>query len=74
MGSQDPVVAVPVDARRRYEAGQAVEQLKGREAKLVATVQIGLGEPVDEASLRRAEGRDAGRGVEPLQGERPPRV
>jgi hypothetical protein len=38
----------------------------------VAAVPIGLGEPVDQASLRRGEGPDTSRGVKPLQGERPP--
>jgi hypothetical protein len=66
------VVAVPVDARRWYEAGQAVEELEGSEAKRLATVQIGLGEPIDQAGLRRGERLDTGGGVEPLQGERPP--
>ena len=41
-----------VNAGRRNEMGQAVEQLEGREAKLVATVHIRLGESVDQASLR----------------------
>jgi hypothetical protein len=59
------VVAVPVDARRRHEGGELVEQLKGRETKLVATVHIGLGEPVDKASLRRRERPDTGGGVKP---------
>ncbi len=72
VGSQDPVVPVPMDARGWHEAGQAVEQFEGRERKLVAAVHIGLGEPVDETSLRRGEGRDARGGVESLQGERPP--
>jgi len=66
------VVSVSMDARRRHEAGRAVEQLKGSEAKLVVTVHIGLGEPVDQASLRRGERPDAGGGVKTLQGERPP--
>jgi hypothetical protein len=57
------VVAVPVDARRRNEAGQAVEQLEGSEAKRLATAQIGLGEPVDQASLRRGERLESGGGV-----------
>ena len=68
------MVAVPVDARRWYEAGQAVEQLKGRETKLVAAVHIGLGEPIHQASVRRGEGLDAGGGAESLKGERPPRT
>jgi predicted ATPase len=66
------VVAVAVDARGWNEAGQALEQLEGCEGKRLATVQIGLGEPVDQAGLRRGERPDAGRGVKPLQGERPP--
>jgi hypothetical protein len=66
------VVAVPVDARRWYEAGQAVEQFEGPEAKLMAAVDIGLGKPVHQAGLRRGEGLDTGGGVKPLQGERPP--
>jgi len=65
------VVAVSVDAGRRHEAGESVEQLKGREAKLVAAVHIGLGEPVDQASLRRGERLETGGGVKPLQSERP---
>jgi hypothetical protein len=68
------VVAVPVDARRWYEPGEAVEQLKGRKLKLVATVHIGLGEPIHQASVRRGEGLDTGGGVESLKGERPPRT
>ena len=41
--SQDSVVAMAMDARRRNEPGQAVEELVGRETKLLATVHIGLG-------------------------------
>jgi hypothetical protein len=74
VGSEDAVVAMAMDARRRNEAGRAVEQLEGSEAKLVVTVHIGLGEPVDQASLRRGERPDAGGGVKTLQGERPPRT
>jgi len=59
-----------MDARRWNEAGQALEQLEGSEARQLATVQIGLGEPVHQASLRRGEGRDAGGGVKPFQSER----
>jgi hypothetical protein len=66
------VVAVSMDAGRRNEAGQALEQLEGCEAKLLATVHIGLGKPVDQTSFRRRERLETGRGVEPLQGERPP--
>ena len=66
------MVAVPMDARRRHEAGQALEQLEGCEAKGLATVHIGLGEAVDQAGLRRGERPDAGGGVKPLQRERPP--
>ena len=72
IGSQDSVVAVSMDARRWYEPEQSLEQFEGREAKLMAVVHIGLGEPVDQASLRRGERLESGRGVEPLQGERPP--
>jgi len=60
--------------RRRNEAGQALEQLEGCEAKRLATVQIELGEPVDQAGLGRRERRDAGGGVKPRTGERPPRA
>ena len=42
--------------------GQSLEQLEGSEAKHFAAVHIGLGKPVDQASLRQAEGRDAGGG------------
>ena len=61
-----------MDARRRNEPGQAVEQLVGSEAKLLAAVHIGLGEPIHQASLRRGERLETGGGVKPLQGERPP--
>jgi len=63
-----------MDARRRNEMGQALEQFEGCKAKRLATVHIGLGEPVDQASLRRGEGPDTGGGVKPLQGQRPPRT
>ncbi|MDA0330334.1 MAG: hypothetical protein O2958_15185, partial [Gemmatimonadetes bacterium] len=72
VGSEDPVVAVAVEARGWDEASQALEQLEGSEAKRLATVHIGLGEPVDQAGVGRRERPDAGRCVEPLQGERPP--
>lgn len=62
---------MPMDAGWRNEAGQALEELEGREVKRLATVQIGLGEPVDQAGLGRGERPDAGGGVKPLQGERP---
>ncbi len=68
------MIAVSMDARRRNEPGQAVEQLKGREAKHFAAVPVGLEEPVDQASLRRGERLDAAGGVESLEGERPPRT
>jgi len=61
-----------MDAGRRHEPGQAVEELERSEAKLLAAVHIGLGEPIPQASLRRGEGLEAGGGVKPLQGERPP--
>jgi hypothetical protein len=51
--------------------GQSLEELEGREAKHLATVPIGLGEPIDQTSLWGAERLNAGRGVKPLQGERP---
>jgi len=57
------VVAMPMDAGRWHEPGQAVEQFEGREAKHLATVHIGLGEPLDQASLRRGERLESGRGV-----------
>ena len=63
-----------MNAGRHHQAGQAVEQLEGGEAKFLATVPIGLGEPVDQTSFRRRERLETGRGVEPLQSERPPRT
>ena len=72
VGGEDPVVAVAVDAWGWYETSQSLKQREGSEAKLEATVHIRLGEPVDQGSLRRGERPDAGRGVKPLQGERPP--
>jgi hypothetical protein len=68
------VVAVPMDAGRWNEPGQAVEQPEGGEAKHFATVNIGLGEPIHQASLRRGERLETGGCMEPLQGERPPRT
>ena len=68
------MVAVPMDAGRWNEPGQAVEQLEGSEAKLLATVHIGLGEPIYQPSLRRGERLEIGGAVESLQGERPPRT
>ncbi len=65
------MVAMAMDAGRRNEPGQAVEQLEGCEAELMTAVHIGLGEPVDQASVRRGERLEAGGGVEPLKGERP---
>jgi len=44
------------------------------QAKRLATVQIGRGEPIDHTSLWRGERLKAGRGVKPLQGERPART
>ena len=41
-----------MDAGRRNEPGQALEELEGCETKLLATVHIGLGEPVHQTSLR----------------------
>jgi hypothetical protein len=63
-----------VDAWWRNEAGQALEELEWCEAKFLATVHVGLGEPVHQASLRRRERLDAAGGVESLEGERPPRT
>jgi hypothetical protein len=63
-----------VDAWWRNEAGQALEELEWCEAKFLATVHVGLGEPVHQASLRRGERLDAAGGVESLEGERPPRT
>ena len=60
-----------MDARRRNEAGQAVEELEGGEAKHFAAVHIGLGEPVDQASLRRGERLETGGGVESLRAKGP---
>ena len=70
------MVAVSMDAGRRHEAGEAgeageaVEELEGSEgseAKHLATVHLGLGEPVHQASLRRGEPSDAGKCVKPLE-------
>jgi hypothetical protein len=72
--NQDPVVAVPMDAGRWNEPGQALEELEGSEAKHFAAVHIGLREPIHPASLRRGERLETGGGVEPLQGERPART
>ena len=47
VGSEDPAVAMPMDAGRRNERGQSLEQLEGCKAQLLATVHIGLREPVD---------------------------
>ena len=66
------MVAMAMDAWRRNEAGQALEQFEGSETKHLATVHIGLGEPVDQASLRRGERLESGRCVKPLQSKRPP--
>jgi hypothetical protein len=49
------VVAMAMDARRRNELGQAVEELEGCEAKHFAAVHIGFGEPIHQASVRRGE-------------------
>jgi hypothetical protein len=68
------VVTMAMDARRRNEPGQAVEQLEGSEAKYFATVHIGLGEPIHQASVRRGERLETGGGVESLQGKRSPRT
>ena len=68
------MIAMPMDAGRRHEAGQAVEELEGWEAKHLATVHIGLGEPIHQASLRRGERLEIGGGVKPFQGERPARA
>ena len=57
-----------VDAWGWYEVGQAVEQLEGCEAKRLAPVDIGFGEPVDPAGLWRRERPGAGRGVKPIEG------
>jgi len=40
------VVAMAMDAGRWNEPGQAVEELEGSEAKLLAAVPVGLQEPV----------------------------
>ena len=63
---------MPMDAGWRNKAGQSLEQLEGSKAKHLATVHIGFGEPVDQAGLGRGKRPDAGGGVKPLQGERPP--
>jgi ferrochelatase len=68
------VVAMSVNARRRNEPGQAVEQLEGCEVKHCTAVQIGLGEAIHQPSVRRGDRLDTGGGVESLQGERPPRT
>jgi len=72
VGGEDPVVAMAMDAGRWYEPGQSLEQFEGSETKHLAAVHIGLGEPVDQAGLRRGERLESGGGVKPLQSERPP--
>lgn len=42
---------MPMDAGWRNEAEQSPEQLKESRAKHLATVHIGLGEPVDQVNL-----------------------
>jgi hypothetical protein len=66
------MVAMAMDAGGWNEAGQAVEELEGGEAKHFAAVHVGLSEPIHQASVWRGERPETVGGVEPLQGERPP--
>ena len=63
------MVAVAVDLAWRDQAGQALEQLEGREDQRVAALEVGLGEAEEEPRLGRGEGALAIQAVEPLQGE-----
>ncbi len=55
MGSQDAVISVAMEARGRDEASERPEELERREHEFGAAVEIGLGEPIDEAGLGRRE-------------------
>jgi hypothetical protein len=54
--SQNAVVAVAMNARRRDELGEGLEELEGREEQLGAAVDIGFGEAVEKAALGCREG------------------
>ncbi len=49
--SENPVVAVAMHARGRDELGEGLEELERREQQLGATMDVGLGEAVEEAAL-----------------------
>jgi hypothetical protein len=68
--SQNPVVAVTMDARRRDELGESVKEFEGREQQLGATMDVGFGEAVEKAALGRREGGGGFEGVQPLERER----
>jgi hypothetical protein len=55
------MIAVAVEARRREQRGQPLDQFQGREPQLGATIGLGLGETIDELLVAKL--------LEPLQGE-----
>ena len=63
------MIPVAVESWGCDEASKPLEELNRRKQELGASVRRGLGQPIDELGLRRAEGDDAAGGVEPLQGE-----
>jgi hypothetical protein len=71
MGSQQPVIAVAVDAGRRDQPGQLLQELEGREDERGAALEVGVSEAVEEACVRRGQRVLSPRGVEPLQREGP---
>ena len=48
VGGEDPVVAVTVDAGRREDLGEAVQELQGREAQGGAAGEVGPWEEVED--------------------------
>jgi hypothetical protein len=51
VGSQNPVVAMAMEARGWDELGDGVEELEWREQPLGAAVDVGFGEAVDETAV-----------------------
>jgi hypothetical protein len=66
VGGEDPVVAVAVDAWGWYEKSQSLKEREGSEAKLEATVHIGLGAVEGRGVTAPSKGVPRGLHVPPL--------
>ena len=69
IGSEHPVIPMPLYTGGWHETSEPLEELVRREQELGAPVGRRLGQPIDEEGLGRGKGNDAAGGMEPFKRE-----